>query len=398
MAEWSLFLAGIIFIIGFVGNLAFKRTRIPEALFLILAGLLAGPALGIIDSATSVAIMPVVATLMIIVVMLDNGLSFDLFKVVRALPATLRLSICIMLVTAGLIAAVLVLLGVPPVIGLLVGFILAGTTTDVVAGLTSKMPVPRDTKQFLVFESVINDVQIIPFFVLMGFMINSAVGFPWGMLLGIPVAIAIGTIIAIAWTFVLGRFIGKHPLNYAATIGILLVVYSLVETLGGNAPLAALSFSLVLGNAVRVFDKLKFKLDLRRKFTPAIIKDLKQIETDVSFFVRALFFFFLGAAFSFKSLDAGVAVAITVVMAAILVSRFVLFRIAALKAPHYGVHIGVLTWIMPRGYVAAVLAFSAAGAGAITPQLLDVMLLAIYLTTFVSMLYATYYGQRYGKA
>lgn len=389
---------GFVFFAGFAGSVAFKYTRIPEPLFLISIGLLAGPVLGIIDTAMATGLMPLVATLTIIVVMLDNGLTSDIYKVARALPATIELGIGIMLATAAAITAVLVAAGFSPVVSMITAFILAGTTTDVITAVTARLSVPRDTKQFLVLESVANDVQIVPFFILLGIATNSGYGAAsvWTSLLGLPAAAIAGALAAAAWITVLDRHIGKHPLNYAATVGILLLLYGAAQATGANGPVAILAFSLVLGNAARVLKKFS-PAKKNKKFNPAIIRDMKRIEVDVSFFIRSIFFFFLGAVFSFSALGQDIVMLTLYVMIAALISRFAVLKIAALKAPHYKAHTGTLTWIMPRGYVAAVLAFTAAGAGVLTSGLMDMALLVIYATTLLSIIYAVYHEWRYGK-
>ena len=55
---------------------------------------------------------------------------------------------------------------------------------------------------------------------------------------------------------------------------------------------------------------------------------------------------------------------------------------------------GPLTWIMPRGYVAAVLAFAALSSGLFTAASVNLVLLIIFLTTFVSIGYAILHERR----
>ena len=394
--EFPFVVLGGIILIGFVGNLLFKYTKIPEALFLIILGLLIGPVFGIIDPNLAVTLMPTIAALMLIVVMLDNGISFDLFKVMKSLPSTIVFSLGIMTATAVGIAIIFMYLGFSWITAGIIGLILSGTTTDVITILTSKMSIKKEVKQLLVFESIVNDFQIIPFFILLHLAENSSSQITTSIILslvGIPAAIIAGALIAVLWLFAIGKYLGKHPLNYAATIGILFVLYHSVQLLGGNGAISVLAFSFVLGNAIGLFDRWHIKDGLRAKLTPKILKDFRQIEFDISFFVRVIFFVFLGTVFSFSALHFNTALTAFTVITVILIIRFAVSCYAT-KHRHYKGAVGPLTWISPRGYVAAVLAFAAAGSGILINGSLDMILLVIYATTIMSIFYSIYYERR----
>ncbi len=394
--EFPFLLFGAVVLIGFGGNLLFKYTKIPEALFLIIAGLIMGPVLGVIEPASAITLMPTIVALMLIVVMLDNGISFDLFRVMRSLPATLAFSLGVMTLTALALTLLLSMLGFPILTAAIVALILAGTTTDVVTVLASKLSVKHETRQLLVFESIINDLQIVPFFLLLHIAESTEQVFHAAVftLIGIPLAIIAGAVIAIGWVFAIGRYLGKHPLNYAATIGILFVLYQTVQMLGGNGAIAVLAFSFVLGNAIGLFDRWHVRHAFRRNLTPRVMKDFRQVELDISFFVRTIFFVFLGAVFSFRALRMDVFFIAFIIIVAILISRFVSSYFLARRVRRYHGATGPLTWIMPRGYVAAVLAFSAVGSGIITNGILDMILLTIYATTLISIAYAVYHERK----
>ena len=55
---------------------------------------------------------------------------------------------------------------------------------------------------------------------------------------------------------------------------------------------------------------------------------------------------------------------------------------------------GPLTWIAPRGYVAAVLAFAGFGSGMFSTQAVNIVLLNIFATTIVAIMYSIYYEKR----
>src|SRR5439155_11944287 len=65
--------AGII-ILGFGGELFFKRTGIPSFLFLIFVGILIGPVLNLVSGQQLVPVLDVIATLTLIMVIFYSGL------------------------------------------------------------------------------------------------------------------------------------------------------------------------------------------------------------------------------------------------------------------------------------------------------------------------------------
>lgn len=398
MADLTFFLLGTIILAGFAGNIFFKVTKIPEALFLILGGILLGPVFHVIDQQSALLYASFFTALMLIVVLLDNGLSFDIFSIVKAIPATTVFSLGMVILMSGGIASVLhVLLSMSWLPAFVIALAMSGTTTDVVSVLLSRMHVRKEAKQLLVVESVLNDLQMIPFFILLALAMNISSGDYVRVILPlfvqIPLSLLLGIGAAMWWIYIIGRFLGKHPLNYVATIGILFIIYNTVQLFGGNGSLGILTFSLILGNAFGLFKKFHVKKEFRRKFTLSILKEFRNIEVDLSFFVKTGFFVFLGLAFEFEALQPRNLLVSFAILGVILVGRYLMARIISTKRPEYRTSIPTLTWIMPRGYVAAVLAFSAYGSGLFPRSVVDIVLLNIFLTTIVSILYSIYYEQ-----
>ena len=68
-----------------------------------------------------------------------------------------------------------------------------------------------------------------------------------------------GAVFGIFWLRVLKMFQGK-PYSFMITIAALMVVYSIVEYVGGSGPMSALIFGLVLSN------KDEFARNWRKKY------------------------------------------------------------------------------------------------------------------------------------
>ncbi len=397
MGDLTFLVLGIIILIAFVGNILFRRTKVPEIFFLIVLGIVIGPVTGIVDQAAIIAYAPVMVALMLIVIMLDNGLSFNVFKVARALPMSIAFSLGILALNTVAFSVILYYgLGLSWIASAIVALCMAGTTTDVITVLISRMHIAKKSKQLLVLDSVMNDFQIIPFFILLHFAQTASVSTSaalWSFML-LPLAVVIGGGVAMVWLYVIGNYLGRHPLNYIATLGILFALYNIMQLLGGNGAIAILTFSLILGNAMSLFRHFNIPYKRRRKFTPKILSAFRAIQTDISFFVRIIFFVFLGIVFSFKILTFDQIVISVVILAAALLCRYAVVKILVRRHPSYSVATGPLVWICPRGYVAAVLAFAVASSGLFDGVVVNIVLLNIFLTTFVSIIYSIYYEKK----
>lgn len=391
MTDIMLLVFGIAILTGFLGNLLFRKTKIPEALVLIGTGMLLGPVFHVVDQAALAGAAGLIISLMLIVTMLDNGLSFDLFRVARALPATAAFSLGVMALTVAALTLVLhVVFSFPLIVSALIGLALSGTTSDVITALVARMSVPQKTKQLLVFESVVNDLQIIPFFILLHFAETSTLAPSTAVvaMLQLPFAVLAGGAVALWWVHIIGMYLGKHPLNYAATIGLLFVLYNALQFVGGNGAVAVLTFSLVLGNARRLFRRFHPRSPLA-KFTPAVLREVRAIEADVSFFVRALFFVFLGVVFNFAVVNSRNLAIAAALLAAIFACRYASGYALLRRAPRFK-PLAPLVWIAPRGYIAMVLAFAAAGSD-YGNGIVGIVLLNIFLTTFIAIVYSVYH-------
>jgi len=75
-------LASII-LIGFLGNIFFEKTGLPDALWLILFGVLIGPIFSLVNRETLSQNITIFAPLALIIIMFDSGLNSDLIKLVK---------------------------------------------------------------------------------------------------------------------------------------------------------------------------------------------------------------------------------------------------------------------------------------------------------------------------
>ena len=75
--------ASVVIIMGVLGEAFFKRTGIPDILFLMVLGIIIGPILGIIQPEAVLQIVPYFAAVALIVIMFDGGLNLHIGKVLK---------------------------------------------------------------------------------------------------------------------------------------------------------------------------------------------------------------------------------------------------------------------------------------------------------------------------
>jgi cell volume regulation protein A len=134
----------------------------------------------------------------------------------------------------------------------------------------------------------------------------------------------LGFLVGLVWIKVLG-ITKKQEFTYMLTIAALILCYVASEILGGSGSLSALLFGLVLGNYSEVYSVFSKKTGL--SYMTESKDNLRHIQGELSFLVRAFFFVFLGLIYLPQLLGvlfAGVIVATNLVFryAAVTVSTF----------------------------------------------------------------------------
>lgn len=104
MANTFLLLGSIVFL-AYLFRAVFDRTRVPDVLLLMGLGLLLGPAMGWVQADDFGKVGPVLATLALIVILLESGTSLHLNMRQRSLQSTLGLTLLSFFVTMGVVAA-----------------------------------------------------------------------------------------------------------------------------------------------------------------------------------------------------------------------------------------------------------------------------------------------------
>ncbi len=344
--------------IGFLGNYVFKKTKIPDILFLLLLGVLLGPVLGIFERSVFLEITPYVSALALLMILFDGGLNLKIDRVLREVPRGSLLAVLGFVLSAAAVSGLsfLVFDGLGPVESLLLGSIVGGVSSAIVIPVVSELEdFGQKSRLVLDIESVITDpLCIIVALVLIdmiigGTGINSLTGQGIsGVVSTFSVSIVVGFVSGILWLNVL-RHIRGEDFHYMLTLSFLFFVYASTQILGGQGAVASFVAGLVLGNA----KKVSVMLGLEKKYL-GLAEKTKEFQNQISFFVKTFFFVILGIIITFENPPLFLYGAI--LTGIIIITRFIAVQIVSIRSGFSTMEKWIMIFMSPRGLAAAVLA------------------------------------------
>jgi NhaP-type Na+/H+ or K+/H+ antiporter len=283
----------------------FSRTRVPDVLLLTIIGILLGPVLHLVTPANFGSIGPIFATVTLIIILFEAGLSLDLDVLRGAIRPTLSLTGINFVITLLAIGfAGQYLLAVPLRLGLMLGAIVASTSPAVIVPLTRKLVMTESSKTIVFLESALSDVLSIV--VDIGFMDSYRFGqVRFTVLVGQLVATLLlagmaGAAAAFLWSALLVRIRGLEN-SIFTTPAFVFVLFGVVEIFGFSGYVAAVVFGAVLGN-IEAFHGVPWM----RKYLPDEAITLNEAERtflgEVVFLLKTFFFVYVGVSIRFTDL------------------------------------------------------------------------------------------------
>lgn len=281
----------------------FSRTRVPDVLLLTIIGILLGPVFHLVTPENFGAIGPVFATVTLIIILFEAGLSLD-FDVLRGVVRpTLTLTLTNFLLTMiGIAITAHFLLGLGGPLTFMLGAILGSTSPAVIVPLTKKLDMEPSTKTILFIESAVSDV--ISIVVAIGFMDSYTYGkLRPGQMIGQIIATIVlsgvaGAAGAFLWSALLRRIRGLENSMFT-TPAFVFVLFGVVELLGFSGYVAAAAFGAVLGN-IEVFHGIAWM----RRYLPSEAITLNEPERvflgEVVFLLKTFFFVYVGVSIRFS--------------------------------------------------------------------------------------------------
>jgi NhaP-type Na+/H+ or K+/H+ antiporter len=384
---------GLVILIGFAGRMIRARTNVPESLFLIVFGLILGPVLGFVPKEVISDFVPIVSVAAMIAILVESGIEFDISKLRGSLRNAVIFTLLVAFLTTLLVSLFLWhFLGWGLGEAALLGLISSGTTTITAMSLLRGIDVSDKLRRLILLETIINDFTLIlGTFLIVEVIKVSEVGVDEAAQLvfsEFSVAIVLGLIVAYLWRFILLRMYQKKELSYASTLGVCFVLYFLSDVLGGNSIIAIFTFSLFLGNYRRIFKFIKSPKSKDKEEDSdfsIILKSIHSVQADMTFFLASSFFVLLGLTFDPHLLEKISPWIIAGVIGIILIVRFLSSFSLSWMDKAFAPYRWLITIMIPRGYVAAVLAFVPAQEGIKLPLITDIIVVLIITTTMIAI-------------
>jgi cell volume regulation protein A len=290
-AVTALLAIGVSVAVAFVASALFRKTHVPDILFLMGTGALLGPVLGLADVAAVQSALPVLGALAIITILFDGALEVTPGQMRSFGVPAVGLSLTVLATTTVLCAVVahqVAQMAWTP--ALLLGLCFGGAGIAIIVPLARRMGVSHDANAVILLEAVTSDIfVIVAMFIACTIAAVGKLGPALMVELFLIIVLALATGPAAGWLW--ARFLGRwgHTTNaYMATLAVLVLVYAFTEVIGGSGALAVLLFGIVVGNA----KGRPVGSGLRNQ---VFARELVAFHHEVVFFVRAAFFTGLGA-------------------------------------------------------------------------------------------------------
>jgi len=354
--ESGFLLIAVIIILGFLGTIVFKKTKISDILLLMFLGLLIGPILNILDSNTiglARDLAPFFASLVLVMLLFESGLKLNFFRVLRELKASIVFTVLVFVLSIGIVSMIMFVLGWNLIEGLMLGAIIGGTSSSIVIPLVNRITTRPETKIMLSLESAFSDALcIIIALALIQIAITttfSAQEISQDILGAFSIAGVLGALIALFWLNILRDIKMVRERQYILTIAILFGLFFIVEFVNSNGAIAALVFGLVLGNSREIMKFLKM---------PPISLDtnVSLFQNEISFFIRTFFFIYIGIIFELSMVTDFIIVISIALSLGLLVARTTITKLGVYFLKSEKEDYRLIAIMMPRGLAAAVLA------------------------------------------
>jgi cell volume regulation protein A len=346
---------GILIFLGHLFESLFDLIKVPDLLFLILIGLVAGPVLGLVSPDQFGLVGPIFAMITLIIILFEGGLNLR-FEVIAGSLARASLLTVTNFIVSFLVSGALVMLlfDLPLLPSLLFGSIIGGITSAVVIPLIRYLHLKEESVALLSLESALSDVLCIVVFIALlemykfgGFDARAAIG---KIVASILVAAIIGIAGGIGWAAIHKRIVIFQ--NIFSTPAFVFILFGVVEWLGFSGAIAALAFGMTLGN-IRQFQGLSMLQRAGTLQEIEISRTERLFFTEMVFLFKTFFFIFIGLSIPIAQnsiLLAGLGITGLLYLLRIPITRFAIPEATPLWDAI------IIAIMVPKGLAAAVLA------------------------------------------
>ncbi len=378
-------IAGIL-LLGALGEFIFARTRVPDVVWLVAAGILAGPISGLIPAGLLTPGIPFFGAIALTIILSSGAFRLQLTEVAAAAPRGIFLGLAGFFFSVVAICAFLWLataLGYarpsPPLVWVMVGAIVGGTSSVIIMPTMAMARVPSRIARMLEVESSATDaLTVVVTMVIIDLVVSGSadISRPFiALARELSIGVALG-VIAAALLVPGIPSMRDRPHGYTIFLALMLALYGITGLFKGNGAMAVLVASLLIGNASYLVPRLfpgAHGLQFAASQITAVMQD------QMTFLIKSFFFFLIGLMFP-TDLK-------LIVMAGIAVLFLIAMRVPAVLLSTRSMKLGnkefwFLVAAIPRGLAAGVLAtlpmqYGIPGADNLAPAIFAVIVLSV---------------------
>lgn len=382
---------GLIIIIGYLAEIFFIKTNVPDVIWLILLGFLIGPVLHLVSPIEVAQTANFFTAFALLFILFEGGLHIRINDLMRSMYGATTITLVNFILTAAAIAGIARWFGWEWSNAILLGTMLGGTSSAVVVPIVSKLKMSTPNSLILILESAFTDViaivaslTIINIVELGNISARSVLNELFG---SFAIAIFVGGIAGFVWILLLERFASLTK-SYILSIGVLLVVYGITEFAQSSGAIAGLTFGIVMGNARKI-------LSLTHLADDTLTSSAKLFFSQISFFVKTFFFVYIGLLIDITQIIPLVMAAI--ITLAVFAIRPISVRLAYKQPEELNADKQIMEAMVPKGLSAAVLAQVPLQRGLpgaenfLTPVISTIFLTILFTTLFVFLAGRGYY-------
>lgn len=298
----NIFVVGLLIFVAHAFTGIFSRTRVPDVLLLTIIGILFGPVFHLVKPENFGAVGPVFATVTLVILLFEAGLSLDLGILRGAIKATLALTLTNFFLTMAAVGtAAHFLTGMNFELTLMLGAIIGSTSPAVILPLTKRIEMEQSSKTILFLESAVSDVLsiVIAVSLMDSFRLGSV---KIGLMLGQTLATMIlpgiaGALAAFIWSALLRRIRGLENSMFT-TPAFVFVLFGTIEIVGFSGYVAAVVFGAVLGNMAS-FHRVSWVRRLLPREPITLDEPERVFLAEVVFLLKTFFFVYVGVSIRF---------------------------------------------------------------------------------------------------
>ncbi|MCC6463225.1 MAG: cation:proton antiporter [Saprospiraceae bacterium] len=358
----------------------FKRTKIPDVLWLFTIGLLLGPVSGLVRPESFGAVGPIFTTITLIFILFESGIDQRLEPLINALGGTAKITTYNFIGTtlvAGSLTYFYTDLGL--LRAMLLGSIVGGTSSAVITTLVRQFAMRERTRTTLVLESAFSDVYTlaVPLTLLSAYSLGRVdVAYVTGqMIAAFLLAAMLGMAGAFLWSVLLHQMRTLQNTVFT-TPAFVFIIYGMVEVMNFSGPIAALAFGITLGN-IDVLGPPIMKNIISRK--PIALNEYERaFFSEAVFLLRTFFFVYIGISVRFQ--DWWPMVLGVIITGALFVLRIPIVRLSVPRSTPTK-DAAFMAVMIPKGLGAAVLASLPAQQGVAGGELIQAVVFSIILSS-----------------